>query len=296
MLPINSILSKIFNQKCYTCLKPLLKNMNFCYAIIKGETLSKLAYGELGKRTSSDIDILIPRIHLKKIEEVLHQNGFINTQHSRKDQIIMLAGSHQISPWIKNLSPLGTMMIDLNFDIFWGEYDGKRINIEEFLYDTTEMDIYGVKVQTLPPVKAIIQLILHHYKDMNSIFLLATRNSIKYEMFKDVYYLLKNNLDTITLDKFYSLSESYKIIPYEYYMLYYTGQVFEDTVLNKYIDAFRTSKGEELLNYYGLCAKERKEWKFNFQTRLESDDLYQLIKNDLSEKDYEKIAINKRIF
>lgn len=66
MLPINSILSKIFNQKCYTCLKPLLKNMNFCYAIIKGETLSKLAYGELGKRTSSDIDILIPRNTFKK--------------------------------------------------------------------------------------------------------------------------------------------------------------------------------------------------------------------------------------
>ena len=32
----------------------------------------------------------------------------------------------------------------------------------------------------------MIQLILHHYKDMNSIFLLATRKSIKYDMFKDI--------------------------------------------------------------------------------------------------------------
>jgi len=50
------------------------------------------------------------------------------------------------------------------------------------------------------------------------------------------------------------------------------------------------------LNCYGLCEKERKEWKCDFQTRLESNDLYSLIKDDLTEKDHEKIAINKRIF
>lgn len=65
------------------------------------------------------------------------------------------------------------------------------------------MEIYGVKVKTLPPIKAMIQLILHHYKDMNSLFLLATRKSIKYDILKDVYYLLKNNLDTIPLDELY---------------------------------------------------------------------------------------------
>ena len=230
------------------------------------------------------------------MEDALHQNGFISTEQSRYDQITMMTGSHQISPWIKDISPWGNIVVDLNFDIFWGEYEGKRINIDEFLSDTIEMDIYGVKVQTLPPVKAMIQLILHHYKDMNSIFLLATRKSIKYNMFKDVYYLLKNNLDTITIEKLYTMSEAYEIIPYVYYVLYYTGQVFEDTILKKYIDAFRTPEGEALLNGYGLCTKERKEWKCDFQARLEADDLYQLIKDDLTEKDHEKIAINKRIF
>ena len=51
-----------------------------------------------------------------------------------------------------------------------------------------------------------------------------------------------------------------------------------------------------MLNCYGLCDKEQKEWKYDFETRLHSDNLYDLIKDDLSEKDYEKIAINKRVF
>ena len=142
----------------------------------------------------------------------------------------------------------------------------------------------------------MVQLILHHYKDMNSIFLLATRKCIKYEMFKDVYYLLKNNLGIISIDSLYDISLKYDIVPYVYYILYYTGQVFNDEMLNRYIDAFRTPTGEGLLNCYGLCAKEQKEWKYNFQTRIEADSIYDLIKDDLTEKDKEKIDINRRIF
>ena len=158
------------------------------------------------------------------------------------------------------------------------------------------MDIYGVKVNTLSPLKAMIQLILHHYKDMNSIFLLASRKSIKYNMFKDLYYLLKNNLDTITLDELFIVSDAYEIIPYVFYVLFYTGQVFEDKILKQYIEAFRTPKGEALLNCYGLCDKERKEWKCDFQTRLEAKNLYDLIKDDLTDKDREKMGINKHVF
>ncbi len=67
-------------------------------------------------------------------------------------------------------------------------------------------------------------------------------------------------------------------------------------MLNECIETFKSPEGEALLSYYGLCAKERKEWKCNFETRLESDNLYDLIKDDLTEKDQEKISINKRLF
>lgn len=285
--------SKLKNELSYGNLPNIFE---FPCAIIKGEVLSKLAYTIEGKRICSDIDILTPRNWLKSMEEILLINGFESRKRNRVENISMLVTSHQIHSVYREIPPLGIACIDLNFDIFWGEYEGKRIDIEDFLSDTIEMEIYGVKVKTLPPIKAMIQLILHHYKDINSIYLLATRKSIKYDMFKDVYYLLKNNLDTITLDKLYAMSAEYKIIPYVFYVLFYTGQVFEDDVLRQYIEAFRTQEGEALLNCYGLCEKERKEWKYDFKTRLESDDLYSLIRDDLNEHDLRKIAFNKRIF
>ncbi len=258
------------------------------YAIVKGEALSILAYQYPYARHLGDIDILVSRKELSTVTKIMTQMGFVS-EHSRKEHIMMLSASHQVAPWTKEISIWGKVIVDLNFDVFWGEYEGRHIDdIDEFLSDIVEIEIYGVKVKNLPPLKTIIQLVLHHYKDMNSIFLLATRKSIKYDMFKDVYYLLKNNLDTITLDKLYAMSAEYKIIPYVFYVLYYTGQVFEDAVLRRYTEAFRTPEGQVLLNCYGLCDKERKEWKYDFKTQLESDELYSLIRDDLNEHDLKK--------
>ena len=270
------------------------------YAIIKGEPLSILAYGTYGMREYSDIDILVDKKDLQIIENILQKNNYImdfnkNLLTNHASRFFSLCYSHQLLPYQKIVNKM-IYRIDINHDIFWGEYEGKRIEIAKFLSDTIEIEIYGIRTKTLAPLKAMIQLILHHYKDMNSIFLLATRKSIKHNMFKDVYYLLKNNAQTITMDKLYALSNEYEIIPYVFYVLYYTGQVFDDKMLKQYIETFRKSEGEALLNCYGLCSKERKKWTCDFQTRLKSNCLWDLIKDDLTEKDKEKIAINKRVF
>lgn len=293
-------IEELHNKALYLFSKKVLKELyNIQNAIVKGGALSNLCYNNPNERFSNDIDILLPRHLLKKADEILVQNGFgqksKNPAEKRKNQILCLSASHQTLPYSKNLDNY-LISIDLNFDIFWGEYEGKRVDMDEFLSDTIEMDIYGIKVKTLPPLKAMVQLILHHYKDMNSIFLLATRKSIKYDMFKDVYYLLKNNLTDISLAKLYSMSAEYEIIPYVYYVLYYTGKIYDDKILKEYIEAFRTPEGKALLNCYGLNGAERREWKYNFKTRLESDSLYELIKNDLTYKDIEKIALNKKVF
>jgi len=266
------------------------------YAVIKGEALSLQAYGQTGKRISSDIDVLCDKIYLKEIEVILSQSGFVQMKSSRQERITMLSGSHQVSPWVKNISPSDVIKVDLNFDIFWGEYTKKRININTFLNDVTEANIYQRKVKVLPPLKAMVQLILHHYKDMNSIFLLATRNSIKNDMFKEILFLLLNNADIITVDKLYEISAEYNIIPYVYYIFHYTNQIFGNEIMKKYEQALKTPEGIDLLDYYGLSENERRQWKVDFKTRLETENRYLLIKDDLTEKDIEKIERNKELF
>lgn len=264
---------------------------NETYAVVKGQPLSMYAYGNIAHRVSGDIDILIPKNRVSSFGLLLRENGFLTKSCSRQDRIMCISSSHQLPPYNR-----GIVEIDINFDIFWGEYKGKRVDINEFLSDTIEMNIYDCRIKTLQPLKAMIQLILHHYKDMNSIFLLATRKSIRRDMFDDVYYLLKNNTEAILLDKLYQVSEEYEIIPYVYYVLYYTGCLFDDVMLKEYISAFKTPEGVMLLNCYGLNESERRGWKYDFMSRLESDNLYDLIKDDLTDKDRDKIAINKKVF
>lgn len=286
-------LSKLRFEK-FAQLLPELDQFN--YSVIKGEALSVQAYGVEGKRFGSDIDILVSRKNIASIEDVLMKYEFTMKSHNRGNKIAMLSVSHQTVPWIKNDKTLGSITIDINHDIFWGEYEGTRVDMDKFLSDSIEIEIYGVKVKALPPIKSLIQLILHHYKDMNSLFLLSTRKSIRYDMFKDVYNLLINNIDSISLDNLYDLSFEYDIVPYVYYTLYYTGQIYNNSTLKKYVGAFETVDGKELINCYGLGSNEKREWRVDFKTRLETENLYDLIKDDLSNKDIEKIALNKKIF
>lgn len=194
------------------------------YSVIKGEPLSLSAYGKVGQRNSSDVDFLVSIKNIESFKSVLLSCGFKTQNNNRVDQITAVSFTHQSIPYYK-MSDQIKIEIDLNHDLFWGEYTGKRIDISEFLSDTIEMNIYGCKVKTLPALKAMVQLILHHYKEMNSIYHLAGHNCINYNMFKDVYYLWKNNQEAISLDKLYAISSEYEIIPYVFYVLYFTNWI-----------------------------------------------------------------------
>lgn len=272
------------------------KIANIPYAVVKGELLSIDAYGSPGCRGFGDVDILISRKNLADIERVLTSLGFKTRLNDRHDRLFLLTYAHQLMEYTKCYDNKMEIEIDLNFDILWGEHTEKSIDMDEFLSDTVEKNIYGIQVKTLPPMKTFFQLALHHYKDMNSIFLLATKKSINYNMFKDFFCFFKRNLNEIPLSETYKISKKYKIEKYIYYILYYTSLIYEDDMLNLYKNHFYCYEGECLIDFYGLNTKERKKWKVDFFTRLNSNDLYSLIKDELSEDDIKKININKRYF
>lgn len=288
------IISKIRYSELDLFITSLNKNQ-IPYAVIKGEPLSLVAYGKVGQRNSSDIDLLISKKYLGFVKSLLLSCGFKTKENNRFDQITAVSFTHQSVPYFKMSNHI-KIEVDLNHDIFWGEYDGKKIDIGEYISDTIEMYIYGCKVKVLPPLKAMVQLILHHYKEMNSIYHLVRQNCINYNMFKDIYFLWKNNQESISLEKLYAISLKYEVIPYVFYVLYFTNWIFKDIVLQNYVDEFRTLEGEALLDYYGLSKKERKPWKVDFQTRIVRENLYDLICDDLTEADIEKLERSKRIF
>lgn len=296
MSSTHNLLQKLRARELFKNAKPVFEALQGNYALVKGEALSKQIYGIEGMRQSADIDVLIPRQQLKEAERILTENGFFCASSSRADRIELLTGSHQIMPWVKDCYPFGQTVFDLNFDIFWGEYEGKHVNMASFLSDVAEMNIYGARIKVLPPCKAVIQLALHHYKDLNSIYLLAIGKRIEAKKFKDIYDLLTAYQDLISPDELYGMSKAFDVVPYLYYVFYYTNQCFPCSLLAQYVEAFYCSEGEALLDCFGLCSKERKRWRSDFSARLKEENPYSLIVDDLEQEDFDKIKWNQRIF
>lgn len=282
----------IGRQVLYKELQPLFEQMAIInYAVIKGEALSQYIYGVPNRRRSSDIDILINKKDIKFVENELQKLGFSQKEQSdaemRSNRIICMAYSHQI-PSYRKLKYGFRLSVDINFDIFWGEYEGERYDMDQFLNDAKIMEIYGVSVKTLTLEKMFVQLILHHYKEMNSLYHLSFYNCIRTYLFKDIYDFLIEKKEDLSAEKVRGLCEKYKIGNIVYYMIFYTYQVFRDEELKKLIDSLCYYKDEKLLKSFGLCKNERKTWEISFKDRLDNDDLWNLISASMTLSDRKK--------
>ena len=271
-------LNKLQRIILYDEVKPITHLLqNIRYAVVKGEVLSQHIYGVPDKRRSSDIDILIDRKNVNLLEELLLTHGFeqmmpSNSIDMRRNRVLCMAYSHQIPSFHKEKYGLH-LNVDVNFDIFWGEYEGHRCSMDDFLCDTVDMEIYGTVVKTLTIEKAFVQLILHHYKEMNSLFHLSQRNTIRTHMFTDVLGMVLNNREILTIERVVCLCERYGIGAYVYYMLYYANLVSPNTVFEAYLDQLIEYRKESIMMSFGLSCEERKPWLISFQERLDNKDL-----------------------
>lgn len=289
------LMTFVSTRMSYTTLNKIIENKSAPdFVIIKGEPLSVYAYGEPGKRICADVDILIAKENVKFIIKILEDEGYcFQNNLSLAKRAITMNYSHQTPEMFKVINGIYSH-IDINFDLFWGEYKGKRINIFDFISEKVNMIIYGFDIPTITPLKMLVVLILHHYKDLNSIYKL-TQNGIKKSMFDDVFYLVKNNLSSITVDNIVEICHLYGIEEYAYYVFYFTNCIYCDDTFNELIDALYSEKASELLYYYGLTEKEKKKWMSEFEDRIDAD-IYELVKKDLTNSDIKKIEINKKIF
>ena len=293
---VQSVLDRAARKVKYQYLINLLnQNADFPYAVIKGEVLSVMAYGAAGKRNSGDIDVLVNRKDLKALEMILKEDGFESADLTRQEKIVARAFSHQIEPYHKQL-PLGTLEVDINYELIWGEWQGKKPSVKEMLDRREFVDVFGVQVPCLAVEDAFIQMCLHHYKDMNVLFHLTLHNPISRRLFDDVAGFWKLQREKMDLSKLREWMEKYSLTPFFYYIAYYTGRVCDVPELAAWAKELESPEGMVLLDTFGLAEGERKKWPIPFEKRLENEDLPELVRSLLTEKELEKAEQNHKIF
>ena len=116
----------------YFCRNLFIDLNKIDYVYIKGETTSLMAYDSIGSRKTGDIDLLISRDNIKQAEEILKNNGFSQKLNSSLSKLFNEKFSHQTMPWIKVIGNL-VIQIDINVNIFWGEYQGDYSIVKDFI-------------------------------------------------------------------------------------------------------------------------------------------------------------------
>lgn len=286
----------------YKHAKPLFEALQSrSYAVIKGAVLSNQIYGSPSIRRSGDLDILIHRHDIDYAKQVLLDSGFIQGRvfnneiipFTRKELIFQASQSHQTAPFVKatgnKLCPY--INYDLNTSVFWGEYE-HECDMNLVLSETQKTSIYDIPIKKLLPEMEFISLCLHHYKDMNSIYLLAIGN-LKLSLFCDIFYYLKNV--SMNTDKLFNLSNKLNAVPYIYYCLWYTNQIFDAEFLVPTISKFESPEGISLLSSFGLSDNEKHEWNIDFLDRLFSPSFRVDFYSALSEYERGKIEINQML-
>ncbi len=293
---MQSVLDKAARKVKYQYLIKLLsEKATFPYAVVKGEVLSVLAYGAAGLRHSGDIDVLVDKKDLKALEKILQEDGFESANLTRQEKIVARAFSHQIEPYHKQL-PLGSLEVDINYEVIWGEWQGKKPSVSEMLARRQTIDVFGVPVPALAVEDAFIQLCLHHYKDMNVLFHLTIHNPISRRLFDDVACFWKRQCAQMDLNKLKVWMDEYELTPFFYYIAYYTAKVCQVQDLEEWAKQLETPEGIALLDTFGLTESERKVWPIPFEERLENETLPELVRAMLTEKELEKAEQNHKIF
>ena len=294
-------MNEISQKANYLRLGEIFKTMsNENYAVIKGSVFAKKAYLKPNMKSSLDIDLLIHPSRLKYIKDIFLRNGFVQgyisrdriIPYQREEMVFYVSKSHQIAPFVatsgNKLSPF--VSVDLNFSIIWGEFKDK-IDIDYVLSETQTEILYGQIIKKLSPEMEFIQICLHHYKDLNSIYLIS-KNRIKLNLFCDMFfYIINNDLD---VEKMIFISEKLNVSMYIYYCLYYCKQIFMHPKLEELVLKYKPLSYEDLLDSYGLTESERKKWVFSFFERLFLEGFPEKFSETLSYDEKLKIEMNNK--
>lgn len=270
---------------------------NIKYAVLKGPYLAENAYGETGLRSSSDIDILVDKRNLENMYEILNNDGFkqqyydikTNTlkEYSRSQKAFYCMNLHQTAPFRKIINS-HLITVDLNFSITWNNDKIKYVDIDSFLSDVKRINICGQNINVLTHEKNIIQICLHHYREMNLIYSIVNHKSINLQQFCDVYYYIVKNYNDIKWDLFFKLLNEYDINEYIYYILYYTNLIFDDDIFSNILQQTKPND-LDYLEEFGIEIDKKKKWGIDIFTRLFSKNMNELIKPMLNENELKKI-------
>ncbi len=252
-----------------------LEDQKIPYAVIKGFHLNNSIYANGNgfiMRDYNDIDLLVNRNDLSKVNEVLREVGFLQGNLnrktlsiepcSRKERIDMLINTHQEYQHIKpsiysDISPYNFQLVDVNFTIWEGGNQPDYIEVTQLLEQRVLRTSYlGMDYWTLQPQYDLIQLCYHFYKDTNYEIKKKKNESLRIIHLYDLLFLLRRYKAELNLNLLYEIITAAHIENQIYFVLSLVQSIFSCEQLDGLLN--------ELSSMVTLETKEKIDFSLNF--------------------------------
>lgn len=222
-------------REYYSEAKLICRRMNdekISYVFLKGIHLNSLLYfreyGYLWIRPFNDIDILVEKKNISKIDTILTEAKYCKGDYSpelnsirkftREEEITYMLTTHQAPQYIKETSysrvfPGDALIIDVNFSIFQGGKIQDPIGISELFESmVTRVGFGAIEYYSLGLEYDLIQLIYHFYKDC-FIYEIKKENNEQFILGSliDIYRFIKKYKDDIDWYKMKNIIERAQI-------------------------------------------------------------------------------------
>lgn len=247
------------------------------FALVKGAHIGNIAYKNPFDRPSSDLDILVKYEHVSIVEKLLLSLGYRQAyvasnglkDYDRSTKLFYALNTHSLAPFRKIRNNV-LYEIDVNFNFH--SKDKKIIPASEFLKSRINRNLFGINVPVLDDTHAFLYLALHHYRESVSLYHIFCGQDFDFLKACDIYYSYKKTKinNEILLDNI----KKYDLYEDVYGIINDVNAVFEDTSLS----ALKGSLNAKIDNKDGIT------WTIKLPERLEVDNRFDLIKNQLSDQ------------
>ncbi len=294
-LLLTEIKDGVENKRRFAACADVLSEMganNLRYACVKGPVLSKIIYGDETWRSYHDLDVLVDEKDMDFIKQILAEHGFKAGKkvekgkvvpYTREEKIYILSLTHQTEPYFRRLGDFGELYaeIDLNTNVHW---EHANLFTPYCLRHLEQIEIFGYTVKKLAKEEEFLALCLHHYRDMNSPYMLKLQG-IRLAQLCDIYFYVNNvNVDWNRLIK---LCGEYDLGRYVFFCLSMCVLVFQDDKLSACLDLLSALQCERQIGYFGM--KERFRWKSEVLDLVGKTDVSSEMLSVLSAEEKQKL-------
>lgn len=210
-----------------------LQSENIDFLPVKGGYMIDNVYNNRFARVTNDMDALILKKDIKKIDLFLKDKGYVVGEWdadindvippTAEKRILYKTKMYNLLPYVKKGDGLrsGQIVFDMSHAL---DFTLDTAPVEEMIRESIECN--GVK--ELRPEHFFVHMCCHHYREASHIEWIRIGKDLTIMKFCDVRTFVKKKMDADTLEKAVTFAKKYKLEKAVYFTLYFLDILYHD--------------------------------------------------------------------